>query len=160
MKQEVQTEKKPKRIEESRDEVLVRIAGYDMFGSKNVYAGLTKVKGVSWGIANVVCLQVGIPRNKKVAELSKDEIKKIEEFLKAPKIKDFMMNRRKDPETAESAHFIGSSLEMKKDFDIRRLKKIKSYKGVRHTSKLPVRGQRTRSHFRKKGQAVRVRKKK
>ena len=49
---------------------------------------------------------------------------------------------------------------MKKDFDIRRLKKIRSYKGVRHTSGQPVRGQRTRSHFRKKGQSVSVMKKK
>ena len=38
-----------------------------------------------------------------------------------------------------------------KEFDIKRMKKMRSYKGIRHASGLPVRGQRTKSHFRKKG---------
>ena len=40
-----------------------------------------------------------------------------------------------------------------------RLKEIKSYRGLRHSLKLPVRGQRTRSHFRTKGNAMGVKKK-
>jgi len=152
-------EKKPYKPEEERDEVLVRIKGYDIPGSKNVYAGLTRVKGVKWGIANATCVILKIPKSKKISELSKEEIKKIEEFLKDPKVKEFMMNGRNDLETGETKHFTGSDLDMRKDFDIRRMKKMRSYKGIRHTAKLPVRGQRTRSHFRKKGQAVRVKKK-
>jgi small subunit ribosomal protein S13 len=49
---------------------------------------------------------------------------------------------------------------MKKEFDIKRLRKIKSYRGIRHASKLPVRGQRTRANFRRKGHAVGVKRKK
>jgi len=71
-----------------------------------------------------------------------------------------MKNRRSDPETGEEKHLVGTDLDMKKDFDIRRMKKIRSYRGIRHTSGLPVRGQRTRSNFRKKGQAVAVKRKK
>jgi len=94
-----------------------------------------------------------------VPEVLGTQIARIEEFLKDVKIKDFMMNRRKDLETGETKHYVGSDLDMKKDFDIRRLKKIRSYKGIRHTNKSKgVRGQRTRSNFRKKGQAVRVKK--
>ena len=52
-----------------------------------------------------------------------------------------------------------NDLDIQKEFDIKRLKKIKSYRGLRHAQGLPVRGQRTRSHFRKKGGAVSVRKK-
>ena len=70
-----------------------------------------------------------------------------------------MKNRRSDPETGVTSHLYGSDLDMKKEFDIKRMKKIKSYKGIRHTMKLPVRGQRTRSHFRKGGKAVGVMKK-
>jgi len=71
----------------------------------------------------------------------------------------FLKNRRSDFKTGEESHIIGSELDMKKDFDIRRLKKIRAYRGIRHAAGLPVRGQRTRSHFRKKGQAVGVKRK-
>jgi len=147
-------------FENVSEETLIRISGYDIPGSRPLYAGLTRIKGVSWVISNAVCILLKIPHSKKIIELSKDEIKKIEEFLKSPQIQDYQKNRRNDQETGESAHFIGVDLEMKKDFDLRRLKKIKSYKGVRHTFKLPVRGQRTRSNFRQKGKAVGVKRKK
>ena len=158
-KSQQQIQKKPFEKEE-REETLVRISGYDIAGSRNVFTGLTKIKGVGWAISTAACVKLGIPRMKKISELSKDEISRIEKFLSAPEIHDFLKNRRYDSETGERKHFIGVDLEMKKDFDIRGMKKIRSYKGLRHNAKLPVRGQRTRSHFRKKGQAVRVRKKK
>ena len=67
------------------------------------------------------------------------------------------MNRRKDIESGETKHLIGSELELQKEFDIKRLKKIRSYRGLRHALGQPVRGQRTRSHFRaKKRKAVGV----
>mgnify|MGYP003994385531 CR=1 FL=1 len=44
---------------------------------------------------------------------------------------------------------VGIDLKLRKEFDIKRLKKIKSYKGVRHNYNLPVRGQRTKANFRK-----------
>ena len=83
-------------------------------------------------------------------------------FLAKPKLPAFLINRRKDFETGEDEHLIGSNLEMKKEFDIRRLKKIRSYRGLRHAFGHPTRGQRTRSHFRSKGKkkAVGVKSKK
>ena len=158
-KQEIQHEVKQKvnknpKLAEENEEVLIRIAGYDVEGSKNIYVGLTNIKGVSWSMSNVACLKLGIPRNKKISELTKDDIKRIEQFLVNPDIQDYLKNRRKDAEVGETKHFIGSSLEIKKDFDIRNMKKIRSYKGLRHAAGLPARGQRTRSHFRKKGRSV------
>lgn len=152
-KSEEKKEKKG-RPEVISEEVLIRILQRDIPGSKKVSIGLTKIKGVSWSIANAVVIKLGIPANKKVSDLSKDEITQIEQFLKNADIPEFMKNRRRDMETGISKHYTGTDLDMKKDFDIRRLKKIRSYKGVRHTAGLPVRGQRTRSHFRTKGQAV------
>jgi len=90
---------------------------------------------------------------------SKPEIKEIEDYLKAIDIPNFLKNRRSDPETGEASHEFGSDLILKKEFDIKRLKKIKSYRGLRHSLRLPVRGQKTRSNFRKKGQAVGVKRK-
>ena len=156
LKAKEEKQKQKREVKEEDYESLVRISSYDIPGSKNIYTGLTRIKGVSWAISNAVCLSLKIPRNKKISELSKDEIKQIEDFLKNPSISDFLKNRRSDLKTGITTHETSSSLDMKKDFDIRRMKKIRSYKGIRHTLGQPVRGQRTRSHFRKKGKAVGV----
>ncbi len=140
-------EKKRQTVEEN-NEMLVRIYRYDIPSSRNMYAGLTRIKGVSWAISNAVCISLNIPQSKKIAELTKDEIKRIEEFLDNLRVPDFLKNRRNDRETGKSAHFYGTDLDMKREFDIKRLREIKSYRGQRHALKLPVRGQRTRSHFR------------
>lgn len=158
-KEEKSTEKKSFRPQDDDTEVLVRVAGFDIPNTRKVMAGLTRIKGVGWAISNAICKQLKIPADKKISDLSKEDIAQIEKTLKNLEVKEFMMNRRNDLETGESKHFYGSDLDMKKDFDIRRLKKIRSYKGTRHANKLPARGQRTRSNFRKKGQAVRVKKK-
>ncbi len=157
---QIQKEKQTPRENIESEEMLIRISGYDIPGSKNVYVGLTKVKGVSWGISNFTCVNLKIPRNKKISELSKEEIAKIEQFFKEANITNFLKNRIFGFEDGETKHYIGSNLDIKKDFDIRRLRKIRSYKGVRHSSGLPVRGQRTRSHFRKRGKAVGVKRSK
>ena len=155
-----QTEVKQKKESFESTETLVRILGYDIPGSRNLYAGLTRVKGVSWALSNAVLLKLGYAREKKVATLTKDEIQKIEATLRAMPVPDFMKNRRNDFETGKTSHLLASDLDMQKDFDIKRMKKIRSYKGIRHGLKLPVRGQRTRSHFRAKGRvAVTVQKK-
>jgi len=109
-----------------------------------------------------MCKILKIDIKKKIADLTEQEIEKITEFLKNPKLPEFLLNRRKDFETGKNSHLIGTELDMKKEFDIRRLKKIKSYRGLRHAFKHPVRGQRTKSNFRsKKGKtAVGVKKKK
>ena len=164
-KEKKETEKKesknPKHKFEENLESLIRIFSVDIPGTKNVYVGLTKIKGISWAISNLVCIKLNFPRTKKISELTKEEIQKIEHFLKNLEAPDFLKNRRLDQETGKTEHFLSVDLDLKKQFDIKRLKKIKSYKGMRHSLKLPVRGQRTRSHFRTKGgAAVGVQKKK
>ncbi len=154
-----EAEKKIPRKEEDY-ETLVRIMGFDIPGSKNIYVGLTWIKGISWAVSNFVCLKLGYPKSKKVGELSKEEIKKIEEFLKEIPLVDYMKNRRFEPDTGESKHIYGVDLDMAKNFDIKKMKQIKSYKGMRHALGQPVRGQKTRSHFRGKGKAVGVAKRK
>ncbi len=134
---------------ESHEERVVRILSHDIEGKMQIYPGLTKIKGVSWGISNAVCKKLKINKSKKVGTLTVEELKKIEVFLKNPEIPKFLLNRKFDNESGEDKHLVGSDLDFKKEFDIKRLKKIKSYRGLRHAVGLPLRGQRTRSNFRK-----------
>lgn len=135
--------------EEKYKERMIRILSEDIEGGMTVYAGLTKIKGISWSLANAICKVLKIDKNRKVGSLTDAEVKKISDFIKNPQIPPFIFNRRFDFETGKDKHLTGTNLELQKEFDIKRLKKIKSYRGIRHSAGLPVRGQRTRSHFRK-----------
>lgn len=159
---EATTEKPHYQKKPEEEETLIRILGHDIPGSKNIFSGLTRIKGVSWSISNAICFKLNISKLKKISSLTKDEIHKIETFLHEMHVPDFLKNRRFDPETGETKHFLGTDLEMKREFDVKRLIKIKSYRGIRHASGQPVRGQRTRAHFRNKKnkQAVGLKKKK
>lgn len=150
MAEEIKKTEKPRMIEERRaEDKLVRILSQDIEGKMTTYSGLTKLKGISWSLSKAICEKLGLDKNKKIGDLKEDEIKKISDFIKNPEVPTFLLNRRNDFETGLNKHLIGSDLDLKKEFDIKRLKKIKSYKGIRHVAGLPVRGQRTKSHFRK-----------
>lgn len=138
---------------------VVRILAKDIEGGTKVYAGLTKIKGVSWGMSNAVCKILKIDKNKKIGALTDAEIKKISDFIKNPEVPKYLVNRRDDFVTGEDKHLSGSDLELQKEFDIKRLKKIKSYRGFRHMAGLPTRGQRTKSNFRPNKKKAGIKKK-
>jgi len=141
-------------------EGFVRILDTDIPSEKSVYIGLTKIKGIGFTLSNAICNYLGINKFKKLKDLSEDEIKKLNDIPSIVKnLPSWLYNRRRDIETGNDSHLFGSKLDLTKEFDIRRLKKIKAYRGVRHSLGLPVRGQRTKSHFRK-GMAVGVQKSK
>ena len=114
---------------------------------------------LSHAILNVANIQ----KNKKTGYLSDDQASRIDEILKEPSkfgIPSWMFNRKKDPEDNVDRHLTGTNLTFIQDNDIKMMKKIKSYKGIRHSLALPVRGQRTRSNFRRnKGIVMGVKKK-
>jgi len=144
-----ETVKKARPIEKHSEESLIRILATDIPGNKKIYVGLTRIKGVSWTLANAICKILKIPKNKAVKELTAADIDQISKFIKNPTLPEYLMNRRKDFETGETKHLSGADLDLQKEFDIKRIRKIKSYKGIRHSLGQPVRGQRTKSHFRK-----------
>ncbi|MEK6895746.1 MAG: 30S ribosomal protein S13 [Nanoarchaeota archaeon] len=143
------TEQIQKQKPEVREERMVRILSKDIEGNMQVYAGLAKIKGISWSLSNAICNVLKIDKTKKIGSLTNEEIEKISKFGKNPEIPVFLKNRRKDFESGDDKHLIGTDLELRKEFDIKRLKKIRSYRGLRHASGLPLRGQRTRSNFRR-----------
>jgi small subunit ribosomal protein S13 len=134
--------------EQKNENRVVRILSKDIEGKTKLYPGLTQIKGVSWSLSNAVCNELKLDKNTKIGNLTDKEIEKISIFLKNPKIPKYLVNRRNDFESGEDKHLLGSDLELATEFDIKRLKKIKSYRGARHQAKLPMRGQRTKAHFR------------
>lgn len=131
---------------------IVRIANTDLDGNKPIYHALRKISGVGFMFANMICNLTGIDRTKKVGTLAEADIKKLDEILKKPSgynAPSWMFNRRKDYDTGEDRHLITSDMKFTVENDIKMMKMTKSYKGIRHASGQPVRGQKTRSNFRK-----------
>ncbi|MDD5699606.1 MAG: 30S ribosomal protein S13 [Candidatus Nanoarchaeia archaeon] len=130
-------------------ERIVRILSKDIEGGMTLYAGLAKIKGISWAFSNALCKSLGIDKAKKIGSLTEEEIKRISEFARKPILPSHFMNRRKDRETGQDRHLIGVDLDLIKEFDIKRLKQIRNYRGIRHSLGLTTRGQRTKGNFRR-----------
>lgn len=130
---------------------IVRVAGSDLDGKKKVEYGLTKIKGIGLRMAGAICEKAGIKRDKKVGHLTEKEsetLTRAVENLQEKGVPQWMYNRKKDHSTGNDTHVIGSDLLMSLRDDLNRLRKIRSYRGIRHERGLPVRGQRTRTGFR------------
>ncbi len=131
---------------------LVRVANTDLDGNKSILQGLRKIKGISFMFANAVCHAAKVDAQQKAGYAKEGEIKKIEAVLENPSkfdIPSWFFNRRKDVETGADKHVLSGDLKFNTENDIKQMKKIRSYKGMRHAYGLPVRGQRTKSNFRK-----------
>ena len=140
---------------------IVRMSETNLDGRKPVKTAIRSIKGVSFMFSNAISKLTGLG-DRKLSELSEGEIKNIEDIIQNPEkygIPVWMLNRRTDPVTGKTEHLSVSGLDFRQKMDIDSMKKIKSYKGVRHIHHLPVRGQRTRGSFRK-GKSVGVSKKK
>lgn len=155
-------EEKKKHMRKVEDDVtLVRVLGRDIRGDKKLGAALTQISGISWTLGNAICKNLKLDRSQRIQDVDKGEMVKIEEFIKNPDVPAFLKNRQKDLETGEDQHVSGADLKLRKEFDIKRMKKIRSYKGIRHAANLPVRGQRTKANFRRnRGKSVAAAKKK
>jgi len=132
---------------------IIRVANTDLDGATPLYHALNKIKGVSFMFANAVCHFSKIDPKKKAGHLTDDEVATLNEIIGDPLSHGFpewMLNRRKDYETGDEKHLLGADLRWQIENDLKQMKKMKSYRGVRHMSKLPVRGQKTKNNFRKK----------
>ncbi len=138
---------------------IIRVGNTDIPGERKVIAGLSRIYGIGDNLATAICRKLNLNTQRKIGELTDQEVKDIDLLIKDPSpLPTFLCNRRHDPETGISRHLIGADLKLRTDFDVRTMKKLKTYKGIRHGAGLPVRGQRTKSHFRT-GSSVGVMKK-
>jgi len=131
---------------------LIRLVNTDIDGKKSLLYGLKRIKGISYMLANAICETAGLDKNQKVGSLNEDQIKKLEATIKSigqKGLPSWLLNRRRDPESGEDRHLLSTDLSFVQSNDIKKMMKMKSYKGTRHPLKLPLRGQRTKSNFRK-----------
>ncbi len=155
-KEKVKTEPKKEKTgkkEEHEDEFkyIVRIADTDINGEKTVVYGLTSIKGIGLHLATAITEIANIDRNKKIGDLDDKDIEKLQQTIESvsKNTPRWMLNHRKDYETGEDKHLVGSEIDMKLRDEINIMKKIRCYRGIRHERGLPVRGQRTRANNRK-----------
>ena len=137
------------------------MAGTNLEGSDKLGYGLAKIKGVSINLAEAVIKVAELDPSMRVGNLNEKELTRIEEVLRDPSkhgIPPWLLNYRKESQTGNSLHLIGSDLMFRVKSDIDFMKKLKTWKGVRHSLGLKVRGQRTKTTARK-GRVVGVAKK-
>jgi len=152
-KKEEPAPKVAKKAEPKEDEFkhLVRVAGTDIEGNKKVPYGLSKIVGIGLRTGEVLCELARVDPSKRIGYISDAEADKLgdlAENFQDQKLPTWLLNRRKDYDTGGDLHVISPEIAMTLREDLNRVKKIKSYKGVRHIQGLPVRGQRTRTSFR------------
>ncbi len=108
----------------------MRIAGITIPDNKRLEIGLTAVYGIGRPLAHTLLDKAGIDHGAKAKDLSTDEENKIRALIE------------------EGGMLIEGELRREVGAHIKRLKDIGSYRGSRHTKRLPARGQRTKTNAR------------
>jgi small subunit ribosomal protein S13 len=114
---------------------LARIAGVNIPAQKRVEIALRYIFGIGPKRATAICAKVGIPTERRVNELTDDEVFRIREVIDAD-------------------YKVEGDLRRDVAMNIKRLMDLGCYRGLRHRKSLPVRGQRTHTNARtRKGPA-------
>lgn len=108
---------------------MARIAGVDIPKNERIEIGLTRIFGIGRSLSNNILKDTGIDPNKRVKDLTDEEIVKIRNEI-------------------EKNYKVEGELRKEISMNIKRLIDIGCYRGLRHTSNLPVRGQRTKTNAR------------
>jgi small subunit ribosomal protein S13 len=127
---------------------LVRISGADIRGDKHAISGLCHIRGIGARMAFMILSKAGIPEQTYVGMLTDEQIEKLNEIIAAPikfGVPKWFVNHIKERETGKDVHLIGLDLALYDRNDIDRLKKLRTYRGIKHHAGHKVRGQRTKS---------------
>ena len=108
---------------------MARIAGVNIPSQKRVPIGLTYIHGIGRTTADKICSSLGIPVERRVHDLTDDEVLRIREAL-------------------EQGYKVEGDLRREVSLNIKRLMDLGCYRGLRHRKGLPVRGQRTHTNAR------------
>ena len=150
------TKEVKKDISKPKDELpdikyIVRIADTDLDGKRSVQYALTGIKGVGRRIAKVISAESNIDPTTTLGYLYDADIDKLKASVDSiiSIVPYWMVNKQNDFMTGDDKHAIGTDIILSTNEDINVMKKMRSYKGLRHERGLRVRGQRTRSTGRK-----------
>lgn len=119
--------------------MIVRIAGVEMPQNKKILIALSYIHGIGVSLARKILDKVKVDPEKRTKELTEEEVRKIR------------------GEVESGAYTLEGELRQQVAANIRLMKDIKCYRGIRHKLGLPVRGQRTRSNAKtRKGKSLPV----
>ncbi len=108
---------------------MARISGVNIPLNKRVEIGLTYIYGIGRSTSNRLLAELGIEQDRKVRDLTEDEVIKLRELI-------------------DSSVTVEGDLRRERSQAIKRLQEIGSYRGLRHRRGLPVRGQNTKTNAR------------
>jgi small subunit ribosomal protein S13 len=108
---------------------MARIAGINIPLNKRAEIGLTYIYGLGRPTSNEILAQLGIEPDRKVRDLTDDEVAKLRDLID----RDYMVE---------------GDLRRERSQNIKRLMEIGCYRGLRHRRGLPVRGQNTKTNAR------------
>jgi small subunit ribosomal protein S13 len=108
---------------------MARISGVDLPREKRVEIGLTYIYGIGRTIASKILTKSGVNPDTRIRDLTDDEISKLREVI-------------------DKEYRVEGDLRREIALNIKRLMEIGCYRGRRHKSGLPVRGQRTKTNAR------------
>ncbi len=110
-------------------QIMARIAGINIPNEKRIEASLPYIYGVGLSLSKKILAATSVDPNKRTKDLSEAELNRIREYL-------------------EKTFKVEGELRQQVLLNIKRLKEIGSYRGIRHIRGLPVRGQRTKTNSR------------
>ena len=117
------------------EKLVARISGVNVPTNKRVHVALTYVHGIGLTSSKNICKKIGIPENKRINNLSEDDLTKIRDLI-------------------DTDYLVEGDLRRKTSMDIKRYLDLGCLRGLRHRKNLPVRGQRTHTNARtRKGPA-------
>jgi small subunit ribosomal protein S13 len=108
---------------------LARIAGVNIPTAKRVIIALQYIHGIGPTFAGAIMAKVGLPLEKRVSQLTEDEVSRIREVI-------------------DRDYKVEGDLRREVAMNIKRLMDLGCYRGLRHRKGLPVRGQRTHTNAR------------
>ena len=108
---------------------MARIAGINIPLNKRVEIGLTYIYGIGRPTSNEILAQLGIEPDRKVRDLTDDEVAKLRDMIDRDLV-------------------VEGDLRRERSQNIKRLMEIGCYRGIRHRRGLPVRGQNTKTNAR------------
>ncbi len=161
---EASKEKKEEKKQEKNEDFqyIVRMANRDLDGERSVRLALADLKGVGDRLSQIIVKKFDLPASKKIGELKEEDLDSLREFIESREfsgIPSWALNHRGELVSGEDINVVSNDLDQAVNDDINLMKKIKTYRGVRHEKGKKVRGQRTRSNGRK-GLTVGVQRKK
>ena len=108
---------------------MARIAGVDLPREKRAVIGLTYIYGIGKPTSQDLLAKAGISEDTRIKDLTEEEVSKLRQLI-------------------EDDHLVEGDLRREIAMNIKRLKEIGCYRGIRHRKGLPVRGQKTKTNAR------------